>query len=311
MDIILITDGGRQTRKCRVPVRSPSLWAPLVILPAALLAGTVYLGYWMAPTESRAVQVAEATAFWDDQIAAERRKIQSLRDRLDASLHVLARRVGRLQAQVTRLNAASKRMVKTAGLEPEVFNFGDVPPIGGPQTRLTRPGPSIGQLEQRLQALSRRLDKREQQMRVLRNLMIAGKLRANTRPSGWPVDDAWVSSTYGWRADPFTGARSFHPGIDFAIPAGAGVMAVAPGVVTYAGWLSGYGLTVEIDHGNGYVTRYGHNRKLLVSVGERVEGGEVISKAGSTGRSTGPHVHFEVILNGRTVDPAQYIHAAR
>lgn len=311
MGIILITDNEGQTRKLRIPVRSPWFAAVFAIGAVFLLAGAALLGYAMAPTTSRVVQVAQATAYWDEQIEAQRRQIQALRHDINTSLHALARRIGRLQAQITRLNAAAKRMVKTAGLDPDVFSFGKVPPIGGPQPRLTQAGLSVGELQKRLQGLSKRLDRREHQMHVLRNLMIAGKLRARTMPSGMPVEDAWISSTYGWRTDPFTGARSFHAGIDFATQAGAKVMAVAPGVVTYAGWMAGYGLTVEIDHGNGYVTRYGHNRELLVSVGERVEGGEVIARVGSTGRSTGPHVHFEVIRNGRTVDPAQYIHAAR
>lgn len=311
MDIILITDGGEQTRKFRLPMRAHWFRALLAAVPVAILAGAIYVGYWIAPTESRAVQVADATALWDAQIAVERRKIQMLRDRVNASLHALVRKVGMLQARMTRIDAAGQRMVKTAGLDPDVFGFDAPPPVGGPLPRVTQSGPSQPQLQKKLNALEARLNERERQLRVLRDLMIAGELRQQAIPSGRPVEQAWISSTFGWRTDPFTGVRSLHDGIDFATSAGSSVLAVAPGVVTYAGWQSGYGLLVQIDHGNGYVTRYGHNRKLLVVVGERVDRGEVISKVGSTGRSTGPHVHFEVIKNGHVVNPAQYLRASR
>lgn len=309
MDIILIADGGEQTRKFRLTKRW--FWGLISALPLVLLLGGAYLGYWLASSESRGLQVAQATAIWEQQLQSERHKIEVLRDRVSASMHALAREVGMLQARMTRLDAVGQRMVKTAGLDPDLFGFDGPPPVGGPESDLTGPVPTEARLQQKLDALAARLDEREQQLRVLRDLMIADELRQQAVPSGKPVEQGWISSVFGWRIDPFTGRRSLHEGIDFATRAGAVVQAVAPGVVTAAGWHSGYGLMVEIDHGNGYVTRYGHNRKLLVEVGERVDRGEAIAKVGSTGRSTGPHVHFEVIKNGRVVNPAQYLRAAR
>lgn len=311
MDIILIGDAGGQTRKLNISPRSPWFWMPLAAAPAALLACAVGVGYWMAPTQDRAAGVAEATALWDEQVEAQRQSIEALRGRIDDSMKALASRVGKLQAHVTRLNAASERMVHTAGLDPQKFRFAEAPAVGGPKPSQTEPPPSRSAFEARLDSLSAKLDKRERQMNVLRDLMVAGELRSEVMPSGQPVSDAWVSSAYGWRTDPFSAGRSLHEGIDFAAESGSEVVSVAPGVVTTAERKSGYGRTLEINHGNGYVTRYGHNRKLLVSVGDRVKGGEVIARMGSTGRSTGPHVHFEVRKNGDVVNPTEYVQAAR
>ena len=126
-------------------------------------------------------------------------------------------------------------------------------------------------------------------------------------PSGRPVEEGWLSSTYGKRSDPFTGKPDFHPGLDFAGRKGSEVVAVADGVVIWSGPRGGYGNMVEIDHGHGYVTRYGHNEKNLVKVGDTVKKGQEIALMGSTGHSTGPHVHFEVLHNGKTVNPARFI----
>jgi murein DD-endopeptidase MepM/ murein hydrolase activator NlpD len=130
-------------------------------------------------------------------------------------------------------------------------------------------------------------------------------------PMGQPVKHGFISSLYGMRNDPFTGKRTMHKGVDFAGKEGSDVVAVAAGVVTQASMQSGYGMLVEINHGKGYVTRYGHNKELLVEVGDRVKPGQVIGKMGSTGRSTGPHVHFEVLLNDKVVNPTKYIKAER
>jgi murein DD-endopeptidase MepM/ murein hydrolase activator NlpD len=122
-----------------------------------------------------------------------------------------------------------------------------------------------------------------------------------------PIADSYITSGFGGRADPFGGGAAFHKGIDFHASMGDPVLAVAEGVVSYAGVRSGYGNVVEIDHGNGYVTRYAHNSRLLVQVGDLVRGGQQIAKAGSTGRSTGAHVHFEVWADGRVVNPSKFL----
>ena len=132
-------------------------------------------------------------------------------------------------------------------------------------------------------------------------------LHERVMPSGKPVDEGWLSSKYGKRNDPFTGKQDFHKGLDFAGKKGADVLAVGDGVVSWSGKRSGYGNLIEINHGNGYVTRYGHNQRHLVEVGDTVKKGQQVAMMGSTGRSTGPHVHFEVLHNGKRVNPAKYM----
>ncbi|MDN5937248.1 MAG: M23 family metallopeptidase [Salinisphaera sp.] len=278
---------------------------------AIVLGAAVFLGYQMAPRGGDIARLDTATELWQRQAADQRQAIATLRLRLEDNIQVLTRHLGRLQAQVTRLNAVGVRMTKLAGLSGDEFDFGNPPPMGGPQAVEDESLPSLGQLKEQINALASRLDSRERQMQVLRDLLVAGEVRKQVTPSGSPTLTGWISSVFGWRVDPFTGRRGFHEGIDFAAPLGSKVLAAAAGVVSFAGHMQGYGNLVEINHGNGYVTRYGHCKKILVHVGQRVDKGEVVAKVGSTGRSTGPHVHFEVRRNGKVVNPASYIQAAR
>jgi murein DD-endopeptidase MepM/ murein hydrolase activator NlpD len=181
--------------------------------------------------------------------------------------------------------------------------------MGGPEPAVSQE-PVLSNVLASLDGFEKQLSDRERQLRVLEDLLLASKLQKEVRPSGWPVDSGWISSGYGWRTDPFTGLYAQHMGIDFAAQDGSDVLSVATGIVTDAGERSGYGQLVEINHGNGYVTRYGHNEEILVKVGDKVNKGQRIALMGSTGRSTGPHVHFEVLYNGSVVNPEQYIQAA-
>lgn len=312
MDIILISHTRGRTWKFRCHPRSPFLWAPLLLLPVCALVASAVAGYRLAPAPvNDAAQVAAATELWDHQIERSRDKLDALHQRMADNFHALAQRLGQLQAHVMRLNAVGMRMTQMANLGADEFNFDQPPPMGGPESELVGGTPTVGEFKAALDAFEQELNARERQMRVLRDLMVAGELREEITPSGRPVLTGWISSTFGWRTDPFTGRRAYHEGIDFAAGLGTEVISVAAGVVTYAGPKAGYGIMVEITHGNGYVTRYGHNKKVEVEVGQRVEKGDVIAKVGATGRATGPHLHFEVLRNGRVVNPTQYIQASR
>jgi murein DD-endopeptidase MepM/ murein hydrolase activator NlpD len=210
-----------------------------------------------------------------------------------------------------RLDAAGARLTEIAGLDKGEFNFAQPPPVGGPEIQEASQPVSADEVLSSLASFEKQLADRERQMRVLEDLLLASRLQKEVRPSGWPVENGWISSLFGMRMDPFTGLRAFHAGVDFAARQGANVQSVAAGIVSDVGERFGYGLLVEINHGNGYVTRYGHNNAALVTVGERVRKGQAVALVGDSGRSTGPHVHFEVLLNGRTVNPYQYIQAAR
>jgi murein DD-endopeptidase MepM/ murein hydrolase activator NlpD len=155
--------------------------------------------------------------------------------------------------------------------------------------------------------LQTQLSSREQQLGVLENLILTRELNKQVYPEGRPVQEGWISSYFGRRADPFTGYSAVHKGLDFAGPEGTKITSVAAGLVTYAGERAGYGQMVEINHGNGLATRYCHNEKLLVKQGDMVRKGQDVALMGSTGRSTGPHLHFEVLKNGAQVDPLRFI----
>ncbi len=162
----------------------------------------------------------------------------------------------------------------------------------------------IGELGERLRRQASQLD-------ALQHLMVNRQLEDDMTPSGWPVRKGWISSRYGERTDPFTGERAHHSGLDFVGTRGSDVLSVASGVVVWAGSRHGYGKTVEIDHGNGYRTRYAHNDNLVVQPGDPVRAGQLIARLGSSGRSSAPHVHFEVLQNGNSVNPARFVGTLR
>lgn len=311
MDILVISHSQGKTWKMRLMPRSPWFITSAVIMPLMLFTGVAWFGYELAPSARNVDQVLEATQVWDQDVNEQRREIADLRQNLDDNINALSQRLGKLQAHVTRLNAVGSRMTQMAELEPTEFNFDSDPPLGGPEVAEALDTQSIDQFRAALDDFTLELNGRERQMRVLRDLMVARELRDEVTPSGQPLKNGWITSGYGVRSDPFTGRRTGHYGIDFTAGAGAEVIAVASGVVQSAGPRSGYGTLLEINHGNGYVTRYGHNKKIVVKEGERVEKGQIVAIMGATGRATGAHVHFEVMENGRIVNPTEYIRASR
>lgn len=279
--------------------------AVFVLLPVA----TLYTGYRVGFSQARtSILVSDGI---QHELDSQRRAIADAKRVADDNLNALALRLGQMQARVMRLDALGQRLTEMAGLNDGEFNFNNPPAEGGPEdpadTRSLRVPDFIAMFDN----LSKEIDDRGNQLGVLETMLLNRHLQAEVIPSGRPVRNGWISSTFGMRTDPFTGRLEHHNGIDFAGKEGSDVLAVAAGVVTWAGPRFGYGNLVEINHGKGYATRYGHNEKILVKVGETVKKGEVIAKMGSTGRSTGPHCHFEVLRNGRAVDPARYIQASR
>lgn len=275
----------------------------VVVLPLAL---SSYLGFYLGSHAGRSAAAAAAVNA-PPQIAAE--------DEADVqeTINALTAKLGVLQAEVIRLNALGKRLVDVAGLEKGEFDFSTPPPQGGPEQPkilqqlqdLPLPG-----LVDSVESLDQQLQDRQQQLNVLETLFMNRNLLDEVLPAGRPVKNGWLSSYFGYRIDPFTGRRARHEGVDIAGKLGEPVLAVAAGVVTYAGKRHGYGNLVEINHGNGFVTRYGHNSAVKVKVGETVSKGQVVALMGSTGRSTGPHVHFEVWRRGRVVNPIKYLNAS-
>jgi murein DD-endopeptidase MepM/ murein hydrolase activator NlpD len=299
MNIILFTSKRGQVWNFEINLPMTGLVAGVCMV--ALSGVLLYTGFRLGADEI--TYVAE----WQDEVQAQRAAVErakvSARDNLDA----LTLRVGQLQAQMLRLNALGERLVSQADIDSEEFDFKALPPVGGPQDVSGLASTELPDFLNMLDELTTGLNDREQKLTVLERLLMDRSLRERVIPSGRPVTDGWLSSGFGKRADPFTGKQEYHDGVDFAGKEGADVLAVGDGVVTWSGKRSGYGNLVEINHGNGYVTRYGHNKRQLVEVGDTVRKGQMIALIGSTGRSTGPHVHFEVLRNGKSVNPSRYI----
>jgi murein DD-endopeptidase MepM/ murein hydrolase activator NlpD len=224
-------------------------------------------------------------------------------DRVDA----LALRIGTLDAQLLRLNALGKRLTDLANIRSSEFDFDKDPPQGGPEAEASGRGATLDELGGVMGRVERTIDFRNAQLHALQGVILRRQITDDMRPTGRPVSEGYMSSRFGERMDPFNGEEAFHKGVDFAAPAGSDVIAVASGVVTFAGPRDGYGQLVEVQHGDGLVTRYGHNSQVLVSAGEVVQRGQALAKVGSTGRSTGPHVHFEVLRNGGAINPESFV----
>jgi len=253
----------------------------------------------------------EMSEAWREALHSQRAELADARRNAEENLNALALRLGEMQARVIRLDALGQRLTRMAGLEEGEFNFDAAPAQGGPEQGADGEPIAVEDFMARMDRLAQQIEDRGQQLAVLEEMMINRNLQDEVFPTGRPIDGGWISSRFGQRTDPFSGKLEHHDGVDFAGRAGSDVIAVASGVVTWAGDRWGYGRLVEINHGNGYVTRYGHNQDILVEVGRTVKKGEVVAHMGSTGRSTGPHVHFEVLRDGRRVDPKQYIYASR
>ena len=238
-------------------------------------------------------------------LAEQKKQIEDLKQQLQLRVDAMAMRLGEMNAHVIRLDALGKRLTEMADIDSREFNFDRDPPRGGPEGEGT--SAEIPDLSSMLSQLEQRVDLRESQLSALENLILARELKQEIHPEGRPVANGFISSYFGERSDPFDGREAFHKGVDFAATQGSNVTAVAAGVVTWAGERSGYGKLIEINHGDGFVTRYAHNERTLVTVGQTVKRGEPVALMGSTGRSTGPHVHFEVLRNGRQVDPLSFV----
>lgn len=308
MNILIFPSARRQPRQLSLSTVSVT---GLALLTIGLL-GTLGFagGYWYSATTRSGVSTGEleryATAITDQQseIAGIRRQKE---DRLDA----MSLRIAALNARIIRLDALGRRLTAMADIDGGEFDFDADPGMGGPEEPLAAGSVEVQELVAAIQALNRDLEDREAQLGVLERVLMQQNLKQRVYPRGRPVRSGWISSYFGKRTDPFTGKPANHTGIDFAGQYGDPIVAVADGVVTWSGDRYGYGIMVEINHGNGYATRYAHNSENLVAVGAEVRQGQAIARMGETGRATGPNLHFEVVRDGRRVNPINFIRESR
>lgn len=242
------------------------------------------------------------------EIAQQNQQLGTVRQDAQRDIDALAMKLGQLQAQSTRINALGERLTQAGKLDDGEFNFDQAPAVGGVEDPVDTAGYALPpSLNDSIDQLAVQFDGQQAQLSALQSLLMDAKVESNLKPTGMPVQGGYISSYFGGRPDPFSGHAARHTGIDISTPTGTPVLAVAEGMVTFAGVRSGYGDVIEIDHGNGYMTRYAHNSQLVVRPGQRVHVGDVVAKAGSTGRSTGSHVHFEVWYRGNVVNPLAYV----
>lgn len=304
MQIILVDPRLKRARTITLTGRSLALAVGGLATAIILAVIGLYAVSLRVSTEFRIPLVHELVeAVTRDELA---RKDQFMRDNLSA----MARKLGEMQAQLMRLDALGERVSKMSGIRPEEFNFKELPPRGGTDGANGRV-PSLDELNREMERISRGVGARADYMDVIESELLAAQVRRALLPQNAPVTEGFIGSGYGMRPDPFTGALAMHAGLDFAAPPGTPIYAAAGGVVMSAEYQALYGNTVTLDHGNGLSTLYAHASRLHVKPGEIVKKGQRIADVGSTGRSTGPHLHFEVHVNGQPQNPARFLAQGR
>lgn len=240
-------------------------------------------------------------------VSAQQQESEKTQHYLRENLNALAVKLGQLQAQLLRLDTVGERLAKVAGFKTQDLMFGEVPGRGGAPSSLPSQDLSLGDFSRQLELLTRQLDDRSDKLGILESLLTIDSAKKRLVPTMLPVEGGWYSSNFGWRIDPFTGQRAFHEGIDFMAEKGTPIMAAAGGVVVASEYHPQYGNMIEIEHGNGLVTRYAHASKRLVKVGDVVLRGAKLGEVGSTGRATGAHLHFEVRQGGAPHNPMRFL----
>jgi murein DD-endopeptidase MepM/ murein hydrolase activator NlpD len=260
------------------------------------------------PSNGKNYLVSESADTTNPQVALTEPELKVVELKTQ-QITALTMKLAELQSHVLRLNALGGRLADTANIPEQEFDFDKLPPSGGPSaTSSDVSRKSFAQLLVEITQLENSLNHKENQLNMLESLTLGHHIENTRYLSGRPISKGWLSSYYGIRKDPFNGKPSMHKGIDFAGKEDGEIIATASGVVSWADDRYGYGLLIEINHGDGLKTRYGHNKKILVNVGDVVVKGQVIARMGSTGRSTGPHVHYEILRNEKQIDPINFVY---
>lgn len=303
--IMLLPDHG-QTKTYRLSqgkLRLLTLFVFLIVASGIAGAYSLYASYDMRKNLNVALETLknERVAFAHQKLTFET-TFKAEQDKMN----VYARTVGQMQARLSRLDSLGKRLMQSSSLNPIEFDFDVQPAFGGPRVPVESNRVDIGLFGQ-LEKVESRISALDTKLVAVNYLLQDGIEEKNARPHAWPSEGGWLSSNYGIRSDPFTSKKAMHKGIDIANRFGAPVLAGSRGVIIYAGKMSDYGYLVEIEHGYGYRTRYGHMSAVSVVVGDIVDANQMVGRIGSSGRSTGPHLHYEVRRNNKTLNPANFI----
>jgi len=305
MKIILITTHKSSQSRYELNNLGLSLLVLVIILAPITLGVFSYRTYQYFDNPALNKAIAEN---WTKQIAHEKETITHLKEKSEIKLKALTLSLADAQSRLIRLEALGQKLVSTGRLKKDEFNFSERVALGGLQDSIEGEAFEKPKFSEEIDRLLLRLDEQEVKIGVLDRLLNNELIEKEVFLAGRPIKKGWMSSFYGKRLDPFTGKLAQHKGVDFAGKENADIIAVASGVVTWSGDRYGYGALVEIDHGQGFKTRYAHNKKNLVKVGDIVRKGQTIALMGSSGRSTGPHTHFEVLKNERAVNPERDVY---
>jgi len=307
MELILVSIN--RNRTYRLPI---GLLGILIVglLFLIVIVGTFHVGGRIATYQaerSYSVLHEKKDTQWKHELEKQQASVDAAKRNAEKNLDALSARLSTLQAHLLRLDALGSRLVNIANMSDIEFNMLESPGLGGPA--LMKDQNSLGVIDfiEVLQTIGQRIEDRSEKFSAMESMLMDSNTQSQVRPEGTPVSGGWTSSVFGWRTDPISGKKDFHEGIDLAGKSGSMVSSVAAGIVTWSGRHSGYGKMIEISHGNGYITRYAHNKKNLVVVGDKVDKGQNIAEMGSSGRSTGSHVHFEVVHNGKHVNPRKFV----
>lgn len=309
MKVILVSKRNGRTRSFTLGNWTRGLLSICMLGTLTCFGGFVYV-YVEQQGENNDVFTNKSAKAWNEALVQQKSEVKETKRQAQERLTALTLRVAELQGRLVRLDALGERLTTIAKLDEGEFDFSQAPAVGGPETALVGETYSPPDFLNIIDKLTNQIEDREIQLATLEALLAKQKLQDDIFIAGRPIKKGWMSSRFGRRTDPFNGRVALHQGVDFAGKLNSDIVSVAAGVVTWSEERNGYGIMIEVNHGGGFSTRYAHCSENLVQVGDVVKKGQVIAKMGSSGRSTGPHVHFEVYKHGRAVDPASYIHRA-
>lgn len=308
LNIIILTE--RQGATKSLALSSP--WIIGSLLSVIAMPVIAALLTWQLATSGTDSALADNAALdyeriWDASLQGYELPGTDIKEESQVQLEHMTQQLGRLQTRLSRLDALGERITELADMSDGEFDFNADPGMGGPELNTNSELYEGAGVQAILDRLTARVDDRTQQLRLLEELMLNRQTDANALLDFIPVDNARISSHFGRRTDPITKRIAVHSGLDFSAPRGTDIHAVGAGVVTFSGRRGAYGNMIEISHAGGYKTRYAHAQELKVLKGDLVKKGEQIATVGTTGRSTGPHLHLEVYRNGMAINPARFL----
>jgi murein DD-endopeptidase MepM/ murein hydrolase activator NlpD len=302
MHIILVSNRLATAKSISLSVRHLFLGAGLLAAAVVALSSSMFYLVFRHAAEIKLPLVQTLL------LSAQEQQSQHAKEFMRENLNAMAVKLGQMQAQLIRLDALGERLSSLAGIKPQEFRMSEPPGRGGAlSSSIPVQDLSMNELTWQVDALSKHMENRYDYMGILENRLFDAKIKKKLMPTVKPVDVEWNASSFGLRIDPITGQNAMHEGVDFLVDTGTPVHAAADGMVVAADFHPQYGYVIDIDHGNDFTTRYAHNSKLLVRAGSLVQRGAIIAESGSTGRSTGPHVHFEVRYKGVAQNPNRFL----